>query len=122
MDINNLLQTALSASNERSQTISSNIANLNTPNYKAKRVQFESMLQQAIGPEQLVTDNPRHIGNLANIQPQVTVDNGTAVRANGNNVDLDTEMVAQVQNGIYYNTMVSQLNGRYQMMSYILNH
>lgn len=122
MEIDNLLKTALSVSNTRAQTISSNLANLNTPDYKAKRVQFENLLQQATGPEQIVTDNPRHIGTLSNIQPQIVTETGTQVRANGNNVDLDTEMVDQAQNGIYYNMLVSQLNGRYQMMSYIVNH
>lgn len=122
MDVETLLQTGLGVANLRSQTISSNIANLNTPDYKAKRIAFESMLQQAVGPEKLMTDNPRHIGNLANIQPKIFTENGTEVRSNGNNVDLDTEMVAQAQNGIFYNTMVAQLNGRYQMMNYILNH
>lgn len=122
MEIDNLLKTALSVSNTRAQTISSNIANLNTPDYKAKRVQFENLLQQATGSGQMVTDNPRHIGALSNIQPQITTETGTQVRANGNNVDLDTEMVDQAQNGIYYNMLVSQLNGRYQMMSYIVNH
>lgn len=122
MDVETLLQTGLGVANLRSQTISSNIANLNTPDYKAKRIAFEGMLQQAVGPEKLMTDNPRHIGNLANIQPKIFTENGTKVRSNGNNVDLDTEMVAQAQNGIFYNTMVAQLNGRYQMMNYILNH
>ncbi|MCM0599921.1 flagellar basal body rod protein FlgB [Periweissella fabalis] len=122
MEIDNLLKTALSVSNTRAQTISSNIANLNTPDYKAKRVEFENLLQQATGPTKMVTDNPRHIGALNNIQPQVVTETGTQVRANGNNVDLDTEMVDQAQNGIYYNMLVGQLNGRYQMMSYIVNH
>lgn len=122
MNIESLLATGLQVANTRSQTTSTNLANLNTSDYKAKRVEFESLLQQAVGPEKLVTDNPRHIGSLSSIQPQIVTDNDTAVRANGNNVDLDTEMVSQAQNGIYYNTMVAQLNGRYQMMNYILNH
>lgn len=51
-----------------------------------------------------------------------SVRNDTAVKENGNNVDLDVEMLNQAQNGLNYSALTSQLKGRYQMMSYVLNH
>ena len=48
MDTYNLLKTAMDVSQTRSELISNNIANVNTPNYKAKRVVFESQLSQAM--------------------------------------------------------------------------
>lgn len=122
MNVENLLQNALSVSNTRTHTISTNLANINTPNFKAKRVEFENLLNQATGPQKMVTDHPLHMGALGNAQSRIVTDNKTSVRENGNNVDLDTEMLSQSENGIYYNTVVAQLNGRYQMMNYILNH
>ena len=99
MDTYNLLKTAMDVSQTRSELISNNIANVNTPNYKAKRVVFESQLS---GPYITSRD--------------------TGFQKNGNNVDVDTEMVNQAQNGLYYSAITSQLNGRYKMMNYVINH
>ncbi|MEC4721375.1 flagellar basal body rod protein FlgB [Noviherbaspirillum sp. CPCC 100848] len=43
-------QTALSLRAERQQVLASNIANADTPNYKARDVDFNAALKQAIGP------------------------------------------------------------------------
>ncbi|MFT9371970.1 flagellar basal body rod protein FlgB [Liquorilactobacillus hordei] len=119
MDISNLLKNSLDASALRSETISSNIANVNTSDYKAKRVEFENQLSSALG---LTTTNKNHIGIGSANQARVTTDNTTSVDKNGNNVDLDIEMVNQSTNELYYSSVVSQLNGRYQMLNYVLNN
>ncbi|WP_057828673.1 flagellar basal body rod protein FlgB [Liquorilactobacillus cacaonum] len=119
MDISNLLKNSLDASALRAETISSNIANVNTSNYKAKRVEFENQLSSALN---MVTTKSNHIGSSSTNQARVTTDNTTSVDANGNNVDLDVEMVNQSTNELYYSSIVSQLNGRYQMLNYVLNN
>ncbi|EJF02192.1 flagellar basal body rod protein FlgB [Liquorilactobacillus mali] len=119
MDISNILKNSLDASALRSETISSNIANVNTSNYKAKRVEFENQLATALN---LTTTKENHIGANTASQAQVTTDNTTSVNENGNNVDLDVEMVNQSTNELYYSSIVSQLNGRYQMLNYVLNN
>lgn len=43
-------QTALSLRAERQQVLASNIANADTPNYKARDVDFNAALKQALGP------------------------------------------------------------------------
>lgn len=124
MDTYGLLKTAMEVSNKRAELISTNIANVNTNNYKAKRVQFESELQKAIGKNQfaLTTTNERHIGNLASLEPKVIETNATSLKDNGNNVDLEVEMLDQATNGLYYNAMTAQLNGRYRMLNQILSN
>ena len=57
-----LLHRALDASNLRQETVSSNIANVNTPGYKAKRVEFESLLKDAMDGTGLQRTNERHYG------------------------------------------------------------
>ncbi|KRL02118.1 flagellar basal body rod protein FlgB [Liquorilactobacillus capillatus] len=119
-----LLKQAMDVSTTRSQLISSNIANVNTANYKAKRVDFENQLNKAMGADgfKLATTNKKHLQASETVTPAITTNTDTSVKKNGNNVDLDVEMMNQATNGLYYSALVSQLNGRYQMMNYVLNH
>lgn len=61
MDTYNLLKTAMDVSQTRSELISNNIANVNTPNYKAKRVVFESQLSQAMDNLNLTETHKNHM-------------------------------------------------------------
>ncbi|MFT8407759.1 flagellar basal body rod protein FlgB [Liquorilactobacillus satsumensis] len=118
METYNMLKDALDVSAQRSDLISSNIANVNTANYKAKRIAFTDQLNTAL---KMTTTNKEHLNAATTDATKVTTDS-TAVKQNGNNVDLDVEMVNQATNGLYYSALVSQLNGRYQMMDYVLEH
>jgi flagellar basal-body rod protein FlgB len=87
----------------RHEAIASNLANLETPNYKRLDVapSFESQLRQAVA-----NGNAEDISNL---QPQLAVD-ATAItgRSDGNTVQLETEMVKLDQNTVE-NTLETQL-------------
>lgn len=77
----------------RHEAIASNLANIETPNYKRLDVSstFESQLQQAVAskdPEQ-----------IANLQPQLSVDTqAVSGRGDGNTVQLETELLKLNQN------------------------
>jgi flagellar basal-body rod protein FlgB len=79
----------------RQQAIASNLANVETPNYKRLDVSssFESQLRQAVAAQ-----NPAEI---ANIQPELAVDTGAiSGRSDGNTVQLETEMLKLNQNTV----------------------
>ena len=119
-DINyNLLRNALNAASTRQEVISSNISNVNTDNYKVGQVQFESLLDQANQGLSMKQTNDMHIGydDLDQIDPLVTKRTDTAVKENGNNVDIDMEMANQAQNSLYYNALVTQLNAKYGLLN-----
>jgi flagellar basal-body rod protein FlgB len=77
----------------RQEAIASNLANIETPNYKRLDVSqsFENQLKQAVAskdPEQ-----------IASIQPQLTVDTqAQSSRSDGNTVQLETELLHLNQN------------------------
>jgi flagellar basal-body rod protein FlgB len=122
MDTYDLMKEALNVSATRAKVISSNIANVNTANYKAKRVVFENQLSKSEQSLALKTTNQRHIKSSSNSYSYITSDNSSSVTENGNNVDLDVELANAATNGLYYNSLVSQLNGRLQMMGYVVEH
>lgn len=114
---NQLLETAMASSMTRQNTISQNIANVDTPNYKAKKTVFAHELDRAKESQTLNAGrtDARHLefGGRSDDQPATVVKrNNTMYNHNGNNVDIDLEMSELAKNQIYYNSLVDRMNGR----------
>ena len=79
-----LLAKMLDLANARQRVISQNVANVNTPNYRRRSFDFEKSLRDAMeqGSAQAYSQ----------VRGYVSKPNTTAVRNNGNNVDIDMEM------------------------------
>lgn len=118
-----LLHSALDASSLRQQTISNNIANAETPGYKARKVIFEDILKQQIANQSKFVGNrtdSRHvvIGQGGNIPVAETVeDTNTIMNNNGNNVDVDGEMTQMGKNSLWYYTLSQQITSEFQQLS-----
>lgn len=113
-----LLAHGLDAAQLRQDTIANNIANVDTPGFKASSVEFESYMKDALendgtGFEMKTTDG-KHIqtgfSDALDVQPQVVTDNNT-MRLDGNSVDIDEQMSALAKNTVWYNTLAMKLNG-----------
>lgn len=109
-----LLKIGLDVSSLRQKTVSSNISNVNTPDFKANRVEFEEYLEKAAGGMNLNRTHLDHLGRDSNV-PVVQKRSSHSVQDNGNNVDIDYEMAELSANNIYYNALVAQLNAKYAM-------
>ena len=87
----------------RHEAIASNIANVETPNYKRLDVapSFESQLSQAV--------SSRNAAEIAALQPELAVDTkAISSRADGNTVQLEDEMLKLNQNMVEH-TLETQL-------------
>jgi flagellar basal-body rod protein FlgB len=73
----------------RQRTIANNIANINTPNYHAKRVQFEDALSASVS----AGDGQAAASVTTSQEP---------TQLNGNNVNLDTETLSNVDTVLRY--------------------
>jgi flagellar basal-body rod protein FlgB len=102
----------------RNSVIRNNIANVETPGFKASDVEFESVFRNAVNAveeDRLNTKMTRdrhfdfHNYDL-NFTPQIIKRADTSMRYDENNVDIEDENVKLAQNSILYNTMVAQLN------------
>ncbi|MGI6318094.1 MAG: flagellar basal body rod protein FlgB [Firmicutes bacterium] len=98
-----------------------NIANLNTPGYKRSYIEFSEELNRA--KLSLKRTNPRHLpaGGAQSEEPQVRVEGGTAMRTDGNNVDLDREMLDLVTNQLRYNILAQTVSDRLTKWRNIIN-
>ncbi|KZL94133.1 flagellar basal body rod protein FlgB [Clostridium magnum] len=118
----NLLKKGLDASSLRSRAISNNIANINTKGYKRQYVTFEESLKENIDNVSLKTEDDKHIdGGIKYGEIKTGIDNSSSMREDGNNVDVDNEMVNQAANTLMYNALVTQANSRLTMERYVIN-
>lgn len=110
-----LIEKTLDASWMRNEAISNNIANVDTPNYKAKRVEFEKMLNQV-----LEKNNATH-SDIEQVKPKVVEENtNLQMRLDGNNVDIDAEMAQLAKNQILYNAMLQQVTKEFNRIKMVL--
>lgn len=106
--VGQLLNAALDGVSLRQRVIADNIANVDTPNFRATSVDFESSLRAALGdgqfdPSELtVTSTPTQ----------------TPVGANGNNVDLRKETLSAVQSQFTYQVLSRAVNDRFNLIKF----
>lgn len=131
MNTNYMLEKALDVETLRRKVISDNIANVDVPHFKRSEVDFESELKRAIQQRSdaqssfqgLVSEN-RHIPfnierDLKTVQPRINLDYTTSYRNDGNNVDIEKEMVDSSKNLMRYNAFVSSLSHNYRMIKMV---
>lgn len=114
---------ALSLRIARQELLSSNVANADTPNFKAKDIDFSSVLNQKLsaapdssGKLNLNTTSPMHINSAApgafgdNIMYRVPLQPS----ADGNTVDMDMERTRFADNAIKYDASITFLNNEFR--------
>ncbi|WP_182199150.1 flagellar basal body rod protein FlgB [Paraliobacillus salinarum] len=117
------LQNGLDYSTLKNQTISNNIANVDTENYKAKNVVFKDVLNNQLKSEfQAKRTHEKHITfNQFKNQPfQIVSSKNTQYNHNGNNVDVDKEMSDLATNQLYYQALVDRLNGKFNSLQTVI--
>ncbi|WP_320169214.1 flagellar basal body rod protein FlgB [Maridesulfovibrio sp.] len=111
---------------QRQNLVSSNLANINTPGYKEKRLEFEGELQKALGLDakgKMTKTSKMHIPTafdsstfkgdvLSNFEPRVV--------HGENSVDLDKEMVTMAKNTLEYNALTQVISKNFQGMTRII--
>jgi len=112
VNVTELLFRAMDAAALRQRVVANNVANANTPGFKRSFVSFEEHVRDAITR-----------GNVtpASLQPKVHTDRITAMRDDGNNVNIDHEMVVMAANAIQFQALSQQLSDRFSLYRYVIN-
>ncbi|MBP6218411.1 MAG: flagellar basal body rod protein FlgB [Oligoflexales bacterium] len=114
----------------RSQVLHSNIANAETPGYRALSYDFEKELQsvaelaeQGSGLKVTKAMHFKQTGVSAEgkIDPRVSVRPSESVGNDGNTVDVDKEMSLLAQNQLLYRSVVESLNRKIGILKYAIN-
>ncbi|QTM99408.1 flagellar basal body rod protein FlgB [Sediminibacillus dalangtanensis] len=118
------LEKSLDYASLKNQTISNNIANADTPGYKAQQVAFKDVLNSEMNNGfQTKRTDARHIdfgSDTAQQSFRIVSNTNTTYNHNGNNVDIDKEMTELAKNQIYYQGLVDRLNGKFSSLQTVI--
>lgn len=107
--------TALKLRANRAELLASNIANTDTPNYKARDIDFKQTLQLAANnSSEMRMTNSRHLDSagMSKMGAQIMYRNPIQPSLDGNTVDLQTERSEFMENSLMYQASLRFLNGR----------
>lgn len=115
-------QEALNLRHQRQQVLAGNIANADTPNYKARDFDFSSELTRVLkegrsGSElALTTTSGRHIAATSVINGPASLKYRVPDQPSldGNTVDMDRERAQFLDNSVRYQATLTMLNSRIQ--------
>ena len=119
----NILDKAADAANLRNELLTNNIANVSTPNYKRKDLDFESVLEGELAGEKNLSKAVKKANqNLETLDAQVYTDNASlSYRLDGNNVDINTEEARLAENQIKYQALVDLMNQEFASYNTVLS-
>jgi flagellar basal-body rod protein FlgB len=100
----------------RQQVISDNIANAETPYFKARRVDFESELQRAV--EESETGAGRDISSVG---PRIYEDPYSETGQDLNTVDMDREMAEMSKNDVKYSATTQAITKKFALLKYAIS-
>jgi flagellar basal-body rod protein FlgB len=108
-----ILHRLIKAADVRQRVVSSNIANADTPGYKARDVKFGNMLEKEM---KLKSTNPKHMSseNSINMWNQFVIEENPSW-GDRNNVELNVEMAKMTENSLYHNAAIKLLNAKIKM-------
>lgn len=117
------LEKGLSYSTLKNKAIANNIANVDTPNYKAQEVSFKKYLaeaQQKTGIEANRNDSRHYEFKIQQSMPGVYRFEDFRARHNGNGVNMDAEQVSLADNQIYYNALIDRISGKFNTLNTVI--
>lgn len=128
MDIRNLdnsfitLKRAMDVTHVRNKVIAENLANSETPGYKAKKVDFKTaMFDAERGADlQIRRSNSGHLSPQRSAYNVKVDDSKNPSRADGNNVDQEMEIVNMSENSIIYNSAAETMGRRFKLIDFAI--
>ena len=109
---------ALIARDHRASQLANNLANVNTPNYKAMDMDFNEVLAASMAgnSQQLQVTSPNHINTNADISTQLKYRVSNHKSMDGNTVDKDIETAEFAKNALNYQASLSFLDSKIKTM------
>ncbi len=120
------LNTSLNLRLVNQNLISANVANADTPGYKAKTMEFEGALRDALGVGdgiQAQGSDAQHLVHHGTdpIAPEIYDDPNGVESLDGNTVDRAHEMAKMAENQILYDASTEMLKRKLNMLKYAIS-
>jgi flagellar basal-body rod protein FlgB len=102
-----VFEKVLDGTVSRHRVLADNIANVETPGYTRKEVSFEDQLNNVMTRSENMSDDK--ISDIRNITPSVNSDDNAPRLENGNNVNIEHEVVELAKNSMQFETAAQLL-------------
>lgn len=122
-----MLQRGLDTAWLKNEVIANNIANADTPNFKASKVRFDTVLDRQLNqsaPAGMKRTTTKHMdvsGREGSLHSLVEQNNSTSKRLDGNNVDIENEMVELAKNNLLYQTLIQETTKEFSKIKFAIN-
>jgi flagellar basal-body rod protein FlgB len=107
------------------EIIGHNLANVDTPGYRAQSLDFQSALRRALSRSQgleLQATHPAHLAAASRAdEPRVSLRAGGSLRADGNNVDIEVELSQMAETGIAYQAITQLVSKKFLLLKNIVS-
>ena len=116
------LGRAMTRAVQKQAVAAGNLANLDTPGYKTKEVKFSETLDGQIKAMTITATNPKHFGAAGGTDPRNTEEvSGLALRRDGNNVQLDRELLSLSRASGDFSAAETVLAAKFRLVRYAIN-
>jgi len=125
-----VMQKNLDVLTQKMNVTGQNIANINTPHYKAKKLEYENLFREkleklnnsyALQRRYAGSENKEKLEKyLSSVKPRIYTDNTTETRVDGNNVDIDYENLELARTQIQYNFMIRKITDEYHLLRHAI--
>jgi len=113
------IRAAMGGLAARQRAIANNVANVDTPNFKASEVRFEDALKAAESrAARGMTSSQTALNSAAS---RATLLEATSSRGDGNNVDIDREMEMLGEANLTYSALTQAMSTRLSILRNVIN-
>jgi flagellar basal-body rod protein FlgB len=98
-----------------------NLANLDTPGYRTREIDFEQVLAREVGKATLAGTSPAHSTGTAAERVAVKEVDGLQSRRDGNNVQLDRELLEMTRASGDFSKAQTALAAKFRLIRYAIN-
>ena len=116
-----ILEKTLDLRSKKHNVIASNIANMDTPDYKAFDLVIEKELQKVTGKGNSISLNKTDVAHMQSrrskadgVSVQIDDTQGLSLRGDGNTVDIDKQMGNMAENTLMYKAAAQMIYRKFQ--------
>ncbi|MCI8622816.1 MAG: flagellar basal body rod protein FlgB [Provencibacterium sp.] len=109
-----IMRASLNGLQVKQQVIAHNIANYETPDYKARTVTFEEVFAKATKDGMVSDERTQYLARIA-------TNTNTEMRLDGNNVDLERENLELFDTYLQASYLYQKIGGQFSNLRYVLN-
>jgi flagellar basal-body rod protein FlgB len=115
------IHTALNLRAKRQEVLASNIANSDTPNYKARDLDFAGALKSALGTAggsiKLARTSAQHLDASGSADSTLKYRSSVQPSLDGNTVDMDVERAHFAENSLHYQFLLDRATNQFKTLS-----